>query len=64
MQQIQQNFMSQTQNLKNPIKPPKKTIKPKNPIKPNTTQKTQQAEYFFYIKNPGFSQPCFRVVEL
>ncbi len=45
---IQQNVISQTQNLKNPIKPKKTTTKP------NKTQNNHRAGFFF---NPGFSQP-------
>jgi hypothetical protein len=46
---IQQNVMSQTPNLKNPIKPKKN---PKNPIKPNKTQKNPPG--WVFLKKPGF----------
>jgi hypothetical protein len=46
---IQQNVMSQTPNFKNPEKPKK----------PNKTQKNKKPTGLgFFLKNPGFSQPC------
>jgi hypothetical protein len=44
---IQQNVMSQTQNLKNPIKPKKN----------NRTQKTHRAGFFYIKKIPVFPNP-------
>jgi hypothetical protein len=47
---IQQNVMSKTPNLKNPNKTQKKTNK--TPKKPQKTKKTHRAGFFF--KKPGF----------
>jgi hypothetical protein len=48
--------MSQTPNLKNPIKPKKKTNK--NPIKPKKKKKPKKPTGLVFLKkNPGFFQP-------
>ncbi len=50
MNNIQQNVMSQTQNLKNPIKPNKTQ-------KNNRTQKNPPGWFFLYKKTPVFPNP-------